>query len=100
MFQGTTKYISSPVANVVFSTEAELPMLTICHQRGLGPMPGDLTKRDLIHGKFFPDDSSDDFDVDQMFEKAMQEYDYFLNLTGKMKDYEDYHIFKSCLCSS
>ena len=84
VFQGTTKYIASPVANVVFSTEVELPMLTICNKLKMGPMPGNLTRKDLVGGKFFPDEPSG-VDVDEMIGKAIQEYNYFLNLTGRLR---------------
>ena len=83
MFQGTSKYISSPVANVVFSTEVELPMLTICNKLRMGSLPGNLTRKKLVSGNFFPDDQSI-VDIDEEIEKAIQEYNYFLNLTGKL----------------
>ena len=85
VYQGTSKYISSPVANVVFSTSVELPMLTICNKLKMAAylLPGNLTRKDLVSGKFFPDDTSS-VDIDQMIEKAIQEYNYFLNLTGKL----------------
>ena len=83
MFQGTSKYISSPVANVVFSTEVELPMVTICNKLRMGSLPGNLTRKKLVSGNFFPDDQSI-VDIDEEIEKAIQEYNYFLNLTGKL----------------
>ena len=83
VFQGTSKYISSPVANVVFSTEVELPMVTICNKLRMGSLPGNLTRKKLVSGNFFPDDQSI-VDIDEEIEKAIQEYNYFLNLTGKL----------------
>ena len=83
MFQGTSKYLSSPVANVVFSTSVDLPMVTICNKLKLGPLPGNLTRRDLMAGKFYPDDSRLNMDVDEAVGRAFQEFNYFLNLTGK-----------------
>ena len=82
VWQGTTKYISSPVANVVFSTSVELPMVTICNKLRLGPLPANLTRKDLMDGKFYPDDLSLIDDIDETIERAMNEYNYFLNLTG------------------
>ena len=49
----------------------------------MGSLPGNLTRKDLVSGKFFPDDPSI-VDIDEMIEKAIQEYNFFLNLTGKL----------------
>ena len=70
---------------MVFSTAVELPMLTICNKLKMAAylLPGNLTRKDLVSGKFFPDDTSS-VDIDQKIEKAIQEYNYFLNLTGKL----------------
>ena len=58
VFRGTKKYLSSPVANVVYTVQADLPMITVCPQRGelkYGPMP--VLQNDLFwKGKFYPDD--------------------------------------------
>lgn len=67
----------------MFSTEVELPMVTICNKLRMGSLPGNLTRKDLVSGKFFPDDPSI-VDIDEMIEKAIQEYNFFLNLTGKL----------------
>ena len=88
VWQGTTKYISSPVANVVFSTSVELPMVTICNKLRLGPLPANLTRKDLMDGKFYPDDLSLIDDIDETIERAMNEYNYFLNLTGNNHLYD------------
>ena len=82
VYQGTSKYIASPVANVVFSTEVEMPMVTICNKLKMGALPANLTRKDIVGGKFYPDDPALDIDIDEMIEKASQEYNYFLNLTG------------------
>ena len=58
VYRATLKYLSSPVANVVYTVETELPMVTVCngvYDVKYGPMPvtlGDLTYR----GKYYPDD--------------------------------------------
>ena len=51
---GTLKYISSPVANVVYTVETELPMLTVCadHKSPIrSPLPKGFEK-----GEFYPTD--------------------------------------------
>ena len=83
VYQGTDKYISSPVANVVFSTEVELPMVTICNKLKMGDLPANLTRKEITAGKFHPDNPDlPDVDIDEMIAKASREYNYFLNLTG------------------
>ena len=58
VYRGTRKFLSNPVANVVYTVETELPMVTVCngvYDVKYGPMPvtlGDLTYR----GKYYPDD--------------------------------------------
>ena len=58
VYRATLKYLSSPVANVVYTVETELPMVTVCngvYDVKYGPMPvtlGDLTYR----GMYYPDD--------------------------------------------
>ena len=83
VYQGTSKYFSSPVANVVFSTEVELPMVTICNKLKMGDLPANLTRKEITAGKFHPDNPDlPDVDIDEMIAKASREYNYFLNLTG------------------
>ena len=57
IYLGTDKYLSTPVANVVYTLETELPMLTVCpeHKSDIrfGPMP--VGPRELIRGQFYPD---------------------------------------------
>ena len=60
-------------------------MITICNKLKLGRLPGNLSDRDLKGGKFFPDNPSPDFDIDVAIEKAYEEFNYFLDLTGSLK---------------
>ena len=58
VYRGTRKFLSNPVANVVYTVETELPMLTVCSavkEIKFGPMP--VSSDDLRwKGKFYPDD--------------------------------------------
>ena len=60
-------------------------MITICNKLKLGRLPGNLSDRDLKGGKFFPDNPTPDFDIDVAIEKAYEEFNYFLDLTGSLK---------------
>ena len=57
IYLGTDKYLSSPVANVVYTVETELPMLTVCPEHRsetrFGPMS--VKPEQLIRGQFYPD---------------------------------------------
>ena len=58
LYRATLKYLSNPVANVVYQVETELPMVTVCNSVPdivFGPMP--VKQNDLRwKGKFHPDD--------------------------------------------
>ena len=58
VYRATLKYLSNPVANVVYTVETELPMVTVCNSVNevrFGPMP--VEERDLRwKGKFYPAD--------------------------------------------
>ena len=41
-----------------------------------------------MDGKFYPDDLSLIDDIDETIEQAMNEYNYFLNLTGNIHLYD------------
>ena len=58
VYRATLKYLSSPVANVVYTVETELPMVTVCNSVSevrFGPLP---VKHSLMSwkGKFYHDD--------------------------------------------
>ena len=61
VYRATLKYLSNPVANVVYTVETELPMVTVCNSVSdiiFGPMP--VKQDDLrFKGKFHPDDKEE-----------------------------------------
>ena len=58
VYRATLKYLSNPVANVVYTVETELPMVTVCNSVvdiHFGSMP--VKTNDLKwKGKFYPED--------------------------------------------
>ena len=56
VYRATKKFLSNPVANVVYTVETELPMVTVCNELEeikFGPMP--IYHRDFrFKGQFYP----------------------------------------------
>ena len=64
-------------------------MITICHgphAMKMGPIPGNLTYKDIVSGKFYHNETSTSDDIEDNIEKAMKEYSYFLNITEEKGD--------------
>ena len=83
VWEGTSKYLAAPVANKIFSAEAELPVITICHRKKslrMGTKLG-LTYEDFKDGKFLPYDS-ENISAEELFEEAIAEHYYLLDSTG------------------
>ena len=83
VWNGTSKYLAAPVANKIFSVEAELPVITICHRKKslrMGTKLG-LTYEDFRDGNFLPDDS-ENISAEEVFEEAISEHYYLLDITG------------------
>ena len=59
-------------------------MITICHY--LKRFPGNLTYNDIVNGKFYPNETGPLGDIDDIYEKAMKENKYLLNLTEEKED--------------
>ena len=86
IYSGTRKYISGPVATTSFSTDAEIPSLTLCHQRGLFKIgvlpPFKLTNDDYENGKFFPEPNTSELEAEEIFQKSLNDNYYLLDITG------------------
>ena len=57
VYRATNKFLSNPVANVVYTVETELPMVTVCNvveEIKFGRMPVDPGKF-RWKGMFYPD---------------------------------------------
>ena len=65
-------------------------MITICHvpqELKSGPLPGNLTFKDLTNGHFFPNENSGSLgDIEDSIEMARKYYNYLLNLTENKGD--------------
>ena len=84
VWKGTSKYLAAPVANKIFSVEAELPVITVCHRKK-GLRMGTkirLTYEDFKDGKFLPYDS-ENISAEELFEEAIAEHYYLLDITGQ-----------------
>ena len=84
VWEGTLKYMSSPVASKVYTKEAEIPVITVCHE-------DDNLKIKTLHklsfnritkeGIFKPD-LPVNMSFDEVIEEAMNHYYYLLDFSG------------------
>ena len=86
IYSGTRKYISGPVATTSFSTDAEIPSLTLCQQKNsykIGVLPPfKLTNDDYENGKFFPELNTSELEAEEIFQKSLNDNYYLLDITG------------------
>ena len=82
VMKGTLKYLDAPVANKIYTAEAELPVITICPQKKfwMGTKLG-LSRDDFTAGRFLPQDS-ENVAAEEDFTEALEEYYYLLDITG------------------
>ena len=82
--KGTLKFMSAPVANKIYATEADIPVITICQQKAfrMGQKNG-LNYDDFVDGKFFPENSTKGASSSKTFDDALDEYYYLLDVRGK-----------------
>ena len=84
---GTNKFLSEPVATNSYTTETELPTLTIC-QRSYELRIADLYGLDyrdyLDDGKFVPDNFTSDKSLDDIFQESINEAYFLLDVTGNV----------------
>ena len=88
IYSGTRKYLSHPVATTAFSTEVELPRITLCQLRGtsfkIGLIPPyNLTYSDYDDGKFFPDLNTTDAMAEDIFQQSLNDNYYLLDIRGR-----------------
>ena len=86
IYSGTRRYMSGPVATTSYSTEAEIPSLTLCQQRNLFEIgtipPFKLTYDDYDNGKFFPELNTSELEAEENFQKSLNDNYYLLDVTG------------------
>ena len=89
-------WLAGPVATTSFTTEAELPSLTICQQRKefrIGALPPfKLTQDDYVNGKFFPELNTSDDEAEEIFHKSLNDNYYLLDVTGSCTFYTFYSL--------
>ena len=80
---GTEKYLAAPVANYIYTAEAELPALTICHQNRHLRVHSKygLDYKNFKDGKFVPTNTKD-FSIEEEFEDGISKFYYLLDYTG------------------
>ena len=86
IYSGTRKYMSAPVATTSFSTESEIPSLTLCQRNDQFKMgvlpPFKLTLDDYKNGKFSPELNTSEQEVEENFQKSLNDNYYLLDVTG------------------
>ena len=88
LWQGTVRYLSTPVASKIYTEEAELPVITVCHE-------DDNLKIANLHklsfyqitedGIFMPHEPVD-MTAEEVIDEAMDHYFYLLDFRGMAFD--------------
>lgn len=84
IFIGTSKFLSEPVATRSFTTESDLPTLTICsrfYDLRIANLYG-LDYGDYEEGKYVPDNFTMDKTLDEIFQESVNEAFFLLDVTG------------------
>ena len=82
---GTNKWLSEPIATSSYTTETELPTITICPRRYGARIANKygLRYKDYREGKFVPDNfESLGKSLDEIFEESINDAYYLLDVTG------------------
>ena len=92
IYMGTVKYLSHPVATTTYSTEVELPSVSLCQYRSssykIGRIPPfNLTFEDYLDGKFFPDINITDAEAENIFQNSFNDNYYLLDVRGSYLDW-------------
>ena len=91
LYQGTKKYLDTPVASKIYTQEVELPVITICHTkigRKIAQNYG-LNYLDFMKGQFLPDDPVNKT-AEEVFDKSTDYYYNLLDYTGFLQLYYYY----------
>ena len=82
---GTNKWLSEPIATSSYTTETELPTITVCPRRYAARLANKygLEYQDYRDGKFVPDNfESLGKSLDEIFEESINDAYYLLDVTG------------------
>ena len=83
--EGTKKYLESPVANKIYSVQAELPVITVCHRKSslrMRTMYG-ISYKEFRDGKMTSEDSGN-MSAEEVFKEAIDANYYLLDSTGRV----------------
>ena len=88
VYIGTRKFLSNPVATTSYTTDSELPMISLCQFRKshftIGyVVPHNMTYDHYRNGKFYSDYKDSHVSAEDVFERSFDDNYYLLDITGK-----------------
>ena len=86
---GTMKYLACPVASKVYTMEAELPVVTVCHnkdQMKIPTMHGTSFYKIVKQGRFQLEDNPRNKTLQEGFDQAIHHYYFLLDYSGKYQE--------------
>ena len=85
VWQGTRKYLAAPVASKIYNEEAELPVITICHNdqnRMIANIHKLVSYNQFVkEGKFMPKEPLN-MTAQEIFDEALSHYYHILDSSG------------------
>ena len=84
LYQGTKKYLDTPVASKIYTQEVEVPVITICHANDdmkIVKKYGLDFSDFVVLGKFLPDDPVN-MTAEEVLNEATDHFYYLLDYTG------------------
>ena len=84
VWQGTMKYIAAPVASKIYTEEAEVPVITVCHNDyrwKIAKIHGLGYNQFVQEGRFVPKDPSN-MTAQELFDESINQYYHLLDHSG------------------
>ena len=79
------KYMAAPVASKVYTKEAEIPVITVCHQDDNLKIPNlhKMSFKRITEEGIFKPDRSVNLSTEEVIEEALNHYYYLLDFSGE-----------------
>ena len=85
VWEGTVKYMAAPVASKVYTKEAEIPVITVCHEDDNLKIPNlyKMSFKRITEEGIFKSDQPVNMTSEELIEEALNHYYYLLDVSGE-----------------
>ena len=88
LFLGTRKFLTHPQGTIVYSKQADMPVITLCHNDKLLSHNLDQFNLSYHHYVYFGEFSDGISTVEEIYEKATNHFYHLLDKSGIKKDFK------------